>query len=536
VRGTSLLAMDAPSPRPTPSAARQPLLADRVVATSQPLAAQAGLSMLQRGGNAVDAAIATAMALTVVEPTSNGIGGDAFAIVADETGVHGLNAAGRSPAALDVQRLLTLDEMPLRGWDAVTVPGAVSAWAALSQRFGRLSLTEVAEPAIRYARDGFLVGPITAAAWSRSAQVFGGDPDFVRAFLPGGRAPRTGERFALPDAATTLGRIAASDGEDFYRGELAERMAAHAAGAGGALRLDDLAQHEPEWVATVTVPYRDRVVHELPPNGQGIAALIALGILARTDVADHDPGSAAAIHLQAEAMKLAFADAHAHVADPAAMRIDPRALLEPAYLDARARLIDPDRAADPSHGRPAPGGTVYLATADDEGRMVSFIQSNYHGFGSGIVVPGTGISLQNRGAGFSTVAGHPNVVAPAKRPFHTIIPALTERGGEPELAFGVMGGPMQPQGHVQVLARIVDHGADPQAASDAPRWRVDAGLHLALEDGFTPGVAADLARRGHVLHRDLGMGGFGGAQLIQRLGTGWIAGSDHRKDGQAVGS
>jgi gamma-glutamyltranspeptidase/glutathione hydrolase len=516
---------------------RQPVLADRVVATSQPLAAQAGLDAMRRGGNAIDAAVAAAIALTIVEPTSNGIGSDAFAIVADGDGIHALNASGRSPAGLDAERLLDLDAIPLHGWDAVTVPGAVSAWAELVSRHGRLTLDELAAPAIGYARHGYPVSPITAAAWRRAEAALSHRPEFAAAFLPGGRAPRAGERFAIPDAAATLTRIAATGGEDFYTGEVAERIAAHAAATGGTLAGSDLAEHRADWVTTISAPYRDRVVHELPPNGQGIAALIALAILTRTDVAAHDPDSAHAIHLQVEAMKLAFADTHAHVGDPDRMRVGPAALLDPVYLDTRAALIDPERAGDPGHGTPSRGGTVYLATGDDEGRMVSLIQSNYHGFGSGIVVPGTGISLQNRGAGFSTAPGHPNTVAPGVRPFHTIIPALTERDGAAELAFGVMGGPMQPQGHVQVLSRIVDHGANPQAASDAPRWRVESGRTVVLEDGIGAAVAESLARRGHVLRRDgaEGMGGFGGAQLVQRLDGCWLAASDHRKDGQAVG-
>jgi gamma-glutamyltranspeptidase / glutathione hydrolase len=515
---------------------RQPVLADRVVATSQPLAAQAGLEALRRGGNAVDAAVATAMALTVVEPTSNGIGGDAFAIVAEPDGtIHGLNASGRSPAALAAGRLLGRDAMPLLGWDTVTVPGAPSAWAALVGRFGRLDLEVLARPAVHYAAEGYPVSPVTAEAWRVAERTFTGMDDFAAAFLPRGRAPRAGERFALPDAAHTLERIAATAAEDLYRGELAERIAAHAAATGGTLSAEDLAAHHAEWVDTLTVGYRDRVVHELPPNGQGIAALQALGILEGTDVAAHDPDGPAAVHLQVEALKLAFADAHAFVADPEHMTVPARALLERGYLAEQARRIDPLRAGDPGHGTPPGGGTVLLVTADDEGRLVSFIQSNYHGFGSGVVVPGTGIALQNRGAGFSTQPGHPNAVAPGRRPFHTIIPALAERDGRPELAFGVMGGPMQPQGHVQVLTRIVDHDANPQAASDAPRWRVEGGLGLALETGLPGATAAGLAARGHELREDLGMGGFGGAQLVQRVGDAWLGASDHRKDGQAVG-
>jgi gamma-glutamyltranspeptidase / glutathione hydrolase len=532
-RTISMLArMDWSLPHPS---ARQPVLADRVVATSQPLATQAGIEAMRAGGNAVDAAVAAAIALTVVEPTSNGIGGDAFAIVADADGVHGLNASGRSPAGLDAGALLASGGVPLRGWDSVTVPGAVSAWVALSERFGRLPLDELARPAVRYAREGYPVSPVTAAAWGVATSAYAGMADFAEAFLPGGRAPAAGERFALPDAADTLEEIAATGGRSFYEGRLAERIAAHAIATGGALRADDLAAHAPEWVATLTVAYGDRVVHELPPNGQGIAALIALGILARTDLADLDPDGPDAIHLQVEAMKLAFADAHAHVADPARMAVAPADLLADAYLDDRVARIDRAQAGTPGHGTPPRGGTVYLATADDEGRTVSLIQSNYYGFGSGIVVPGTGIALQNRGAGFTPVAGHPNAIAAGVRPFHTIIPALALRDGRPDIAFGVMGGPMQPQGHVQVLARMVDHDANPQAAADAPRWRVEDGTRLALEPGIADDVAADLAGRGHDLRPDQGMGGFGGAQIIRRGPSSWVAGSDHRKDGHAAG-
>jgi gamma-glutamyltranspeptidase / glutathione hydrolase len=516
---------------------RQPVLAEHVVATSQPLAAQAGLEMMRRGGNAVDAAIAAAIALTVVEPTSNGIGGDAFAIIADpDGGIHGLNGSGRSPAAIDTEHLLGLDAMPLHGWDPVTVPGAVSAWVALSERFGRLPLLDVAQPAIRYAREGFLVSPITAAAWAASAELHGGRAGFAAAFLPGGRAPVAGERFTLPDQARTLELIAESAGAAFYTGELAERIVAHAASGAGALAGTDLEHHRADWVATISLAHAGCTIHELPPNGQGIAALLALGLLGHTPAETGEgPDSAHRIHLQAEAMKLALADTHRYVADPAAMELDPTRLLDPGYLAGRAGLLDPTVAGDPGHGRPRPGGTVYLAAADADGWLVSYIQSNYHGFGSGIVVPGTGIALHNRGAGFVTQAGHPNAVGPGKRPFHTIIPALTERDGRPHMALGVMGGPMQPQGHVQLLERIVGAGQNPQAASDAPRWRVDGGRTLALEPGVPAAVRAELERRGHEVVTGDSPWGFGGAQVVARIDGGWLAASDHRKDGQAVG-
>jgi gamma-glutamyltranspeptidase/glutathione hydrolase len=523
---------------------RQPVVADAVVATSEPLAAQAGLAMLQHGGNAVDAAIAAAAALAIVEPTSNGLGSDAFAIVAEPDGtVHGLNASGRSAAGLDPERYHSLHAMPLRGWDAVTVPGAVSGWIALHERFGSLELGDLLAPAIRWAEDGYPVGPVTAAAWAGAPAVHGGREDFAAAFLPGGRAPRAGERFALPDAGRTLRRIAETRGQAFYEGELAEAIAAHARAEGAALVVDDLAGNRPDWVDTVCgqlhVGGREWTVHELPPNGQGVAALIALGILQRAPVWDRLRDAALlddaeGLHWQLEATKLAFAEVRTHVADPDHMRLAPADLLAGPRLDSLAARIDADRARDPGHGRPQPGGTVYLATGDAEGRAVSFIQSNYYGFGSGVVVPGTGISLQNRGAGFATDPDHPNAVAPGKRPFHTIIPAVATDTEGPALAFGVMGGPMQPQGHLQMLLRLAA-GQNPQAASDAPRWRVEAGLEVVVERGMPERVRQRLTRMGHVMTPGGGMGGFGGAQLVARREGAWVAGSDHRKDGHAVG-
>lgn len=513
---------------------REPVLAEHMVATSQPLAVQAGLDAMRDGGNAVDAAVAAAAALTVVEPTSNGIGSDLFAIVWDGSRLHGLNASGRSPAALDAERILEAGAIALRGWDSVAVPGAVAGWAALQQRFGRLDLARLTEPAASYAERGFPVGPVTAAAWHLSADAFAGCDDF-RSFLPGGRAPSPGERFAYPDQARTLRAIGATGGEAFYRGELAERIAAHAAAAGAPLTIEDLAQHSVEDVDPLAQPFRDVVLHELPPNGQGLAALEALAIADRLPLEDLSPDSADAIHLQAEAMKLAFADVFAAVADPAAMAIDPRALLAPDAVADRAARIDPQRAGLPAPSMPA-GGTVYLCTADDSGMMVSLIQSNYYGFGSGVVVPGTGISLSNRAAGFSVERGHPNVVAGGKRPFNTIIPGfLTTADAGPLMAFGVMGGHMQPQGHLQVVLRTALWGQNPQAALDAPRWRVEAGLELALEAGMPSDVRSSLASRGHDLLGDTAMGGFGGGQAIARVGDAWLGASDPRKEGHAGG-
>ena len=514
---------------------RQPLFAANVVATSQPLAAQAGVAMLARGGNAVDAAVATAIALTVVEPTTNGIGGDLFAIVWDGSGLHGLNASGRAPAAWTRPRFHGLARMPTYGWDAVTVPGAVSGWTELSRRFGRLPFGDLFLPAQRYAQDGFLVAPTIAELWQRAAGVLPHDLGFAEHFLPGGRAPETGERFACPAMAATLATIADSAGEAFYRGALAEAMVAHARSHGGVHALADFAAHAADWVTPVSVRYRDVDVHELPPNGQGIAALMALGILERFDLPSLAPDSVASQHLAIEAMKLAFADAYAHVADPTAMRCAPADLLEPAYLDARAKLIDPARAGDPSPGRPPQGGTVYLAAADAGGMMVSLIQSNYMGFGSGVVVPGTGISLQNRGHGFSLVPGHPNEVAGGKRPFHTIIPGFATKDGAPLAAFGVMGGPIQPPGHVQTITRLVDHRMNAQAVLDAPRWKVTGGLAIDLESTAAPTLREGLTALGHRIDVPSGRLGFGCGQFIVKLDDGYAAGSDPRRDGYPVG-
>ncbi|MGF1501334.1 MAG: gamma-glutamyltransferase family protein [Paracoccaceae bacterium] len=517
---------------------RSPVLADNLVATSQPLAAEAGVAMLRRGGNAVDAALAAAIALTVVEPTGNGIGSDAFAILWDGAELHGLNASGRSPAAWTPDRFAGATEMPERGWESVTVPGCVAAWSALSERFGRLPFAALFEPAVEIAERGVLVSPVVAALWAKGAETLADQPGFADHFLRDGRAPQAGERFPRPDAAATLREIAETRGESFYRGPLAERIAAAAANAGAALTLDDLAETRPDWCPTISAGFDGAMLHEIPPNGQGIAACMALGILAHTGIREHDPDGAAGIHLMAEAMKLALRDADAHVSDPAAMALSTGALLDPDYLAARARLIDPARAQDFGAGAPRAGGTVYLSTADASGMMVSFIQSNYMGFGSGVVVPGTGVALQNRGAGFTLAEGHPNRVGPRKRPFHTIIPGFLMRDGAAVMSFGVMGGPMQAQGHLQMALRTELWGQDVQTAADAPRWRVTAGLGLALETSKAPATVEGLRARGHAISLEApdNAFGFGGAQLIRRLpGGGYAAGSDPRKDGLAIG-
>lgn len=517
-------------------ARRSPVLARNVVAASQPLAAQAGLSMLARGGNALDAALATAIALVVVEPTGNGLGSDAFCILWDGKELHGLNASGRSPAGWTPERFAGLGAMPQRGWESVTVPGAVSAWVDLSARFGRLPFADLFEPAIGYASRGFPVSPVIAEVWRRGALELGHQPGFAEMFMPGGRAPAAGEIFRSDALANSLKLIAATKGEALYRGELAERIAAFAKQHGAALTMDDLAAHENDWCGTISESIGSSALHEIPPNGQGIAALMTIGMLSSLGVDSMPPDAAETLHLQIEAMKLAFADVHAYAADPRFMTdITVLHLLDKGYLARRAKLIDPNRAQDFGAGAPKTGGTVCLATGDADGMMVSYIQSNYSGFGSGVVVPGTGISLQNRGHGFVTAPGHPNEVGPSKRPFHTIIPGFVMSGGEPAMAFGLMGGPMQAQGHVQMMLRTQVWQQDPQTAADAPRWRFVAGRSVAVEAGVGEAAIGHLRGLGHDVQVEREFFGFGGAQLVQRIPGGYAGGSDPRKDGQAVG-
>lgn len=509
-------------------------------ATSHPLAAQAGEELLREGGTAVDAAVGMAAALTVVEPTSNGIGSDAFALVWAEGKLHGLNGSGRSPAGLTPETLRSAghETMPVRGWWPVTVPGAPAAWADLHRRFGRLPFARVLAPAIRLAEAGHPVAPVVAFYWARAAEGFAAlrDPEIAgwkTTFAPGGRGPAVGERVRLPDHARTLERLAASACRDFYEGELAAAVDAFAAETGGLLRAADLAAHRSEWVHPLSVRYRGAEVWELPPNGQGIVALAALGMLEGLP-----PGRAwddpAGVHASVEAVKLAFADAQRHVADPPHMILEPVALLDPEYL-ARRRGEIGSRAEVRATGLPRTGGTVFLVAADADGMMVSLIQSNYMGFGSGVVVPGTGIALQNRGAGFDLEPGHPNVVGPGKRPFHTIIPGFLTRDGAPWGPFGVMGGHMQPQAHVQVVRALVDFGLPPQTALDLPRWRWTWDLDVDLETGWPRETTETLAARGHRLQSAAEAGPFGRGQIILREADGVLAaGSDRRADGQAL--
>lgn len=523
---------------------RLPVFGRNIVSTSHPLGAQAGLRMLMAGGNAVDAAIASAAMMTIVEPVSNGLGSDAFCLVWDGRRLHGLNASGTAPQAWTPAYFagrLGADARtpPQRGWDSVTVPGAVAGWVALSERFGKLPFEDLMAPAIEVARRGFAVPLVVQQKWAAAAPLLQGQPGYAEAFLPRGRAPEVGERFAFADAARSLELIGRTRGEAFYRGEIAQAAVAHARAHGGALALDDLAAYRTEWVEPIGLDFAGHTVHEIPPNGQGIAAQMALGILAHFDLAALPVDGAAAQHLQIEAMKLAFADVYRFVAEPASMTVTADQLLDPAYLAERARCIDPQKAQDFGAGNPVKGGTIYLTAADEQGMMVSFIQSNYLGFGSGVVVPGYGVSMQNRGHAFSLDPASPNVVAPGKRPFHTIIPAFLSRDGAPVMSFGVMGANLQPQGHVQTLVRMLVHRQHPQAACDAPRWRYNHGLELNVEAGMDPTTRQGLADRGHRLavindsYQD-----FGAGQFIWRLGDpatdGYVAASDARRDGLAA--
>ncbi len=515
---------------------RKPVLARNVVATTQPLAAQAGLRMLLKGGNAMDAALATAITLTVVEPVSNGIGSDNFAIVWDGKQLHGFNGSGRSPAAWTPEFFKSHSTMPQRGWNAVSVPGCVSGWVMLSERFGKLPFADLFEPAIAYARDGYLVSPTIAKQWANQVAELQSQPGFKEAFMPHGRAPLPGEKFSFPDQAKTLELIAKTRGEAYYKGEIAEKIAAHSKQQGGLMTVADLAAHSGDWVEPLAQNYRGYTLHEIPPNGQGIAALMALGILQHFDMASYPVDSADSVHLQIEAMKVAFADVYRYVSDPRTMKVRNAELLDPAYLASRAKLIDLKRAQNFKHGTPPKGGTVYLTAADASGMMVSFIQSNYMGFGSGVVVPGTGVSLQNRAATFTLEPGHANQVGGGKRPFQTIIPGFVTKDGKPVMSFGVMGGSMQPQGHAQVMVRLADYKQNPQACSDGPRYRVVEGLRVNVEPGFSRETLAELERRGHeIVELVQGYMDFGSAQMAYLMDGGYLAASDPRRDGQAVG-
>ena len=530
---------------------RTPVFARNVVSTSHPLAAQAGLRMLQAGGNAVDAAVAAAAAITIAEPVSNGLGSDAFCIVWDGKGLHGLNASGRAPQTWTPhyfeRKYGAALSPPKRGMDSVTVPGAVSSWVALSERFGKLPFADLLAPAIDIAERGYLVPPVVQQKWGAAASELQALPGFADAFLPRGRAPNVGELFQFKAAANGLRAIAATKGAAFYGGDMAAAIEKFSTANGGSITAKDFAAYRPEWVTPISKNYRGYTLHEIPPNGQGIAALIALGILDQFDMAALPVDGPESQHLQIEAMKLAFADVYRYVAEPADMQVTAAQMLDDGYLASRAKLINMAKAQEFAAGSPhdmhRKGGTIYLTTADESGMMVSFIQSNYMGFGSGCVEPSFGVSLQNRGHGFSLdpQAHNPsNLVAPGKRPFHTIIPAFLTKDGQPVMSFGVMGANMQPQGHMQTLVRMLDYHQAPQTACDAPRWRFNAGLEINVEHAMRGDTVQALAARGHRMevisdsYQD-----FGAGQFIWRAGEpavdGYVAASDSRRDGQAVG-
>jgi gamma-glutamyltranspeptidase/glutathione hydrolase len=501
----------------------------------------------------------------VTEPVANGIGSDAFALVWDGSRLHALNGSGRACAGHTPQffRDRGQSEIPMFGWSSVTVPGAPAAWCDLHARFGRLPLPVVFEPAIEYAEQGFPVGPLTAARWASSARGYasvGQSPalqGWQQTFTRAGRVPVAGETWTCPGMAWSLKRIADGGAEAFYRGELARRIADFSAQTGGQLTLKDLAAHTSNWVEPIKVNYRGYDIWEVPPNGNGIVALNALAILAGIDLARFPRESADAYHVQIEAIKLAFADAQRYVADPAFSDVPVGGLLDPAYASRRRALIG-ERAAIPEAGAPPRGGTVYLCTGDGDGMMVSLIQSNYSGpllgFGSGVVVPGTGISLQSRACAFSLDAKSPNLIAPGKRPAHTIIPAFITHEGRAVGPFGVMGGPMQPQGHVQMVVNQIDYGMNPQAAADAPRWNWLQNCYVDVERSVPEDVREALTARGHELTvsgpwdvanagprktpagKWVAYGDFGKAQIICRRRDGtYVAGSEPRADGCAVG-
>jgi gamma-glutamyltranspeptidase/glutathione hydrolase len=518
-----------------------------MVCTSQTLASAAGVEMLQRGGNAVDAAVCAAAVLGVVEPFSTGIGGDCFMLIwsAAEGKLFGLNGSGRAPAglSLDTLRERRLSDMPVHGMLPVTIPGAVDAWCEALRLFGSKSIAEVLAPAMHYARDGFAVTEIIAHQWDLIVR-FGvlRHPDALRTFTTDGRAPQLGEWFRLPGLAHSLERLGAGGAEAFYRGEIAAQIVEFSQANGGVHSLADFAEHRSTWVEPISTDYRGYQLHEIPPNGQGLTALIALNILENFDMQSYPLGSTEGMHLRIEAVKLAFADRNRYIADPEHAVVPTAALLSKDYAHGRAALISRQGAlkqATPGKVRVG-SDTVYLTAADGAGNVVSLINSLFMPFGSGMVAGDTGIVLQNRGYGFGVDPQHPNCVAPRKRPFHTIIPAMVFRDGRPVVSFGVMGGDVQAQGHVQVVSNLVDYDLNIQEALDYPRFHYLEADRVALEAEYEPELRAALARLGHDVLGDeavLARGGFGGGQgMMIDPSTGCLwGGSDRRKDGCAIG-
>jgi gamma-glutamyltranspeptidase / glutathione hydrolase len=522
-----------------------------MAATSHPLATQAALDILKKGGNAIDAAIAANAVLGVMEPTGCGIGGDLFAIIwsAEKGKLYGLNASGRSPRSLKIEyfRNNGFESIPSYGPLPVSVPGCVDGWFEMHDLFGKLPVRDILQPAINYARNGFPVTEVIAYYLDKNTHLLKDYPNIKETYMPGGKAPAKGEIFRNPGLANTLEKIASGGKNEFYRGSIAKAIAAFMKSQGGFLTYDDLARHNSEWVEPVSTSYRGYDIWELPPNGQGIAALQILNILEGFDIASMGFGSAEYIHLFTEAKKLAFEDRARYYTDPRFSNIPVNQLISKKYAAERRKLIQPDIAAKIYNpGRLEAGNTIYLTVADRSGNMVSLIQSNYRGMGSGMCPPGLGFVLQDRGEMFSLAEGHANAYAPGKRPFHTIIPAFITKGGKPWVSFGVMGGDMQPQGHAQIVVNLIDFKMNLQEAGDAPRIhhigsseptgeQMTGGGVLLLENGFSWETIQKLLNMGHTIQWDLG--GYGGYQAIMRDDRNkvWYGASESRKDGQAAG-
>ncbi len=513
-----------------------------MVATSQSLAAQVGIDILKRGGNAVDAAVATAATLTVVEPTSNGIGSDAFALVWIKDKLYGLNSSGPAPKNISIEKVkkLGFNKMPKHGFVPVTIPGAPAAWSELSARFGKLSLEETLKPAINYAKEGYPVSPITARAWDKNYQQYKEKlkseefKEWFKVFAPKKRAPRPGEIWKSEAHARTLTEIAETKAGSFYRGNLASKIDNFSAEYNGFITKEDLRDFKPEWVEPISVNYRGYDVWEIPPNGQGLIALMTLNILKKFDIKNEV--SADIYHKVFEAIKLAFTDGKKYITDIRNMKVKIEDLLSEEYAKKRKEKIG-KTAMQPVPGKLPQGGTVYLAAADSEGNYVSFIQSNYLGFGSGLVVPDTGIALQNRGNNFSLNPGAHNSLAPEKKTYHTIIPGFLTKNNKPVGPFGVMGGFMQPQGHIQVIMNTIDFNLNPQAALDAPRWQWIEAKKFKVESGFSNRLAKLLAARGHEIEIELESSSFGKGQIIwkDQKEDVLIGATEPRADGAVLG-